>query len=193
MVTDDPDLSRLAKDISDGFYHGNLEFSKHGYWVEAKDLKVGDVFLGANGELSMLLVSERTSFSDGITVYNFAVDENHSYFVIARDDAFGQTCILVHNAKYTNEPTLPSREIAQGNGVRIEHYYRSGDHDPAHLHVVGGGAKVRIGAMGKPLFGDPALSPAQKTLIEKNLPQIRAAVNKIAKWLKWGFENGHFK
>jgi len=38
VVTNDPDLSRAARDYSDGMYHGNLEVTDHGYWVEAKDL-----------------------------------------------------------------------------------------------------------------------------------------------------------
>ena len=68
------------------------------FWVEAKDLREGDVFVGANGELSTLVAAERVVFPDGIRVYNFAVDGNHNYFVIAKCDEFGQTSILVHNA-----------------------------------------------------------------------------------------------
>jgi hypothetical protein len=34
---------------------------------------------------------------EGVTVYNFTVDGNHNYFVIAAGDEFGQTCVLVHN------------------------------------------------------------------------------------------------
>ena len=55
-----------------------------GYWVEAKDLREGDVFVSANGELSTLLATERVVFPDGIKVYNFTVDGNHNYFVIAK-------------------------------------------------------------------------------------------------------------
>ena len=67
--------------------------------VDAKDLREGDVFLGANGELSTVVSNERVEFPEGITVYNFTVDGNHNYFVIAETDEFGQTCILVHNAQ----------------------------------------------------------------------------------------------
>ena len=59
----------------------------------------GDVFLGANGELLTLVDLERVECPDGITVYNFTVDGNHNYFVIAACDEFGQTSILVHNAE----------------------------------------------------------------------------------------------
>jgi hypothetical protein len=82
-------------------YHENIGVTEHGYWVEAKDLRAGDVFLGANGELSTLISTERVEFTEGITVYNFTVDGNHDYFVIAQEYELGQTCILVHNAGYS--------------------------------------------------------------------------------------------
>ena len=102
VVTDTPDLSRAARSVVDEngvtLYHENLQSGLNGFWVEAKDLRVGDVFLGANGELSVLVSAERVVFPEGIKVYNFTVDGNHNYFVIAKCDEFGQTCVLVHNA-----------------------------------------------------------------------------------------------
>ncbi|MDR0338458.1 MAG: HINT domain-containing protein, partial [Planctomycetaceae bacterium] len=91
-------------------YHENLGVTEHGYWVEAKDLKVGDVFLGANGEISCPIDKNRVEFPEGVTVYNFTVDGNHDYFVIAQEYEFGQTCVLVHNAKYkqVNKQNLES-------------------------------------------------------------------------------------
>ena len=65
--------------------------------MEAKDLKIGDVFLGANGELSTLVDIERIEMPEGVKVYNFTVEGNHNYFVIAATDELGQTCVLVHN------------------------------------------------------------------------------------------------
>ena len=107
VVTDTPDLSRAARSVVDEngvtLYHENLQSGLNGFWVEAKDLRVGDVFLGANGELSVLVSAERVVFPEGIKVYNFTVDGNHNYFVIAKCDEFGQTCVLVHNARCTNK------------------------------------------------------------------------------------------
>ena len=110
-MTDEPDLERATRELADGFYHENIEAGLNGFWIEAKDLRVGDMFLGANGEFSVLLVTERVSFSNGITVYNFVVDGNHDYFVIARDDAFGQTCILVHNGECVTVTSWASEGI----------------------------------------------------------------------------------
>jgi intein/homing endonuclease len=92
-------------------------------WVEAKDLREGDVFIGANGELSTLVNKERVEFANGITVYNFTVDGNHDYFVVAQTAEWGQTSVLVHNAngykgtnKFDNIPeniSKNARRLAQ--------------------------------------------------------------------------------
>jgi RHS repeat-associated protein len=82
------------------------------------------------------------------------------------------------------EPTLPPRVIATEGDVVIEHYYRSGDHPPAHAHVKGGGETTRIGPNGHPLAGEPELAPAQKRAVEANKPAVRRAVNKIGRWLE---------
>jgi len=103
VVTDEPDLERAAREIIDEngviIYHANIGPTENGFWVEAKDLREGDVFLGTNGELLTFVSNERVEFPDGITVYNFTVDSNHNYFVIAATDEDGQTCVLVHNAE----------------------------------------------------------------------------------------------
>ena len=103
MVTDEPDLERAVREIVDEngviLYHENLEPGLNGYWVEAKDLREGDVFLGANGELSTVVSNDRIEFSEGVTVYNFTVEGNHNYFVVAETDEYGQTSVLVHNAE----------------------------------------------------------------------------------------------
>ena len=100
VVTDEPDMERAAREHGGGFYHENVEPGWNGFWVEAKDLREGDVFLGANGELSTLIAIERVELDEPITVYNFTVEGNHNYFVIAETDEFGQTCILVHSQEY---------------------------------------------------------------------------------------------
>jgi hypothetical protein len=77
------------------------------------------VFIGANGELSLLANKERVEFPEGITVYNFTVDGNHDYFVIAQEYEFGQTCILVHNAWYHGTDIDAANDIIK-NGLNME-------------------------------------------------------------------------
>ena len=102
VVTDEPDLERMARDYvfeNDVWkYHENITPTAFGYWVEAKDLRVGDVFLGANGELSTLTNLVRVEQDGGIAVFNFTVEGNHNYFILAKEYEYGQTCVLVHNA-----------------------------------------------------------------------------------------------
>jgi RHS repeat-associated protein len=86
--------------------------------------------------------------------------------------------------KYT-EPTLPPSTIARSGGVTIRHYTRGNDHLPAHAHVTGEGEPTRIGANGKPLVGDPPLSPQQKHVVEAHSREIRSAINRIRRWWKY--------
>ncbi|NML56759.1 DUF6443 domain-containing protein [Chryseobacterium cheonjiense] len=86
--------------------------------------------------------------------------------------------------KFT-EPTLPNKTIVNENGITIEHYYKSGDHAPAHLHVKGGGNSTKIGANGKPIKGSSELSKSQQTIVEKNKSAIRGAGNKINNYQKY--------
>ena len=103
VVTDEPDLERAARSVVDEngviLYHANIGPGLNGFWVEAKDLREGDVFLGANGELSTLTNIVRVEQSGGIAVFNFTVEGNHNYFILAKEYEYGQTCVLVHNAR----------------------------------------------------------------------------------------------
>ena len=41
----------------------------------------------------------RVEQEGGIAVFNFTVEGNHNYFILAKEYEFGQTCVLVHNAQ----------------------------------------------------------------------------------------------
>ena len=83
------------------------------------------------------------------------------------------------------EPTLPGKTIVAEEGVTVQHYTRSGDHGPAHLHVRGEGAETRIGQNGKPMKGDPPLSATQAQVVQQNKSTIRGAVDKIMRWFDY--------
>ncbi|WP_279638187.1 polymorphic toxin-type HINT domain-containing protein [Leptospira kemamanensis] len=87
-------------------------------WVEAKDLHPGDVALGANGQ--ELVVTDITIDERAETVYNFEVDEYHTYFV-------GEVGVWVHNADYlekiknfVNKGEYESDEILRLNELQKE-------------------------------------------------------------------------
>jgi RHS repeat-associated protein len=79
-------------------------------------------------------------------------------------------------------PELPAKTIVKEGEVTIEHYTRSGDHGPPHLHVKGGGPETRIGQNGKPLSGDPELTLTQRVVVQDNLRVIRNAVDSIMRY-----------
>jgi hypothetical protein len=89
------------------------------------------------------------------------------------------------DGRVMTEPTLPSRVIAEQGDVRIEHHYRSDDHEPAHLHVSGGGEETRIGQNGKPLHGQPELTRTQRSVVRAHKGEIRRSVDKIGRWLRF--------
>jgi hypothetical protein len=117
VVTEKPDWSRAASDIvtvydvatgqSFELHHENLVQNNDdtnlvfGYYVEAQNLQIGDVFLGPNEELTTLTSTWRQDFPQGVNVYNFTVEDDHNYFVIANYEAFqnGAQPVLVHNSK----------------------------------------------------------------------------------------------
>jgi hypothetical protein len=132
VVTDTPDLSRAAREnVEDNgvsLHHENLGITEKGYYVEAGDLQVSDIFVCPSGGLTTLEETVRTEFPDGITVYNFEVEDDHNYFVIANLEAFqnGVEPILVHNAncihgnsKLSERPaTLYARFEKNGNFLK---------------------------------------------------------------------------
>ena len=128
VVTDNPDMERAARELADGFYHENVAPGLGGFWVEAKDLRVGDVFLGANGELSTLVAVDRVA--DSFAVFNFRVDGNHNYYILTKEYQYGQTCILVHNS----EPCWSDNWAPGNNGtgeLNAElHFMKHGDKFP---------------------------------------------------------------
>ena len=86
--------------------------------------------------------------------------------------------------KGLTEPKLPPKTLAEGNGVTIEHYYRSNDHPTAHAHVKGGGPDTGIGPNGKPFGTDSPMTPKQQRVYDANKSSIRRNMNKIGRWLK---------
>ena len=93
--------------------------------------------------------------------------------------------IANQNGNQGNEPELPPKTIANERGATIEHYYRSGDHPPAHLHVKGEGPDTKIGQNGKPIDGSPELSGRQQQVVDNNKSAIRKAIDQIVRWLKF--------
>ncbi|RHX91108.1 hypothetical protein DLM76_18240, partial [Leptospira yasudae] len=75
-------------------------FTSKSGWVKAKDLLPGDQLIGTKGEY--ISVSDTRELSQSEKVYNFEVEETHSYFV-------GEKGVWVHNYENTS-----AYELSQG-------------------------------------------------------------------------------
>jgi hypothetical protein len=68
-------------------------------WIEAQHLELGDAILDANKQVSYVTHSRREEHPDGVDVFNFEVEDYHTYFV-------AQDCelplLLVHNRCHAN-------------------------------------------------------------------------------------------
>ncbi len=89
---------------------GTTEF----VWKEAKGLKVGDILLDSNNkEQKITNINHYIHFG---TVYNFAVENNHNYYVT-------ENGYLVHNAKCAPKPAsgkCPSGSYASGSQCCVD-------------------------------------------------------------------------
>ena len=59
-------------------------------WVEAGALRVGDYVVDSNGNCQVVQDTQINNYADAVTVYNFTVENNHTYYV-------GDSETLVHN------------------------------------------------------------------------------------------------
>jgi hypothetical protein len=75
---------------------------EHPFWVEgtgwtaAKSLQAGQRLTEPDGSIATVVASARVEQPDGVTVYNFEVEDTHSYFVAARGSRGPP--VWVHNA-----------------------------------------------------------------------------------------------
>jgi hypothetical protein len=75
---------------------------EHPFWVEgtgwtaAKSLQAGQRLTEPDGSITTVVASARVDQPDGVTVYNFEVEDTHSYFVAARGSRGPP--VWVHNA-----------------------------------------------------------------------------------------------
>ncbi len=107
----DIDSSSISSPLRSGKGTGDYASRLDGEWISAKDLKAGDVSLTAGGK--RLLIASITPSSKSETVYNFAVADNHTYFV-------GVDGVLVHNqdSSYAQALAQSFRASCEGKGAK---------------------------------------------------------------------------
>ena len=139
--------------------------SFYGEWVAASNLLAGDILQTIDGKTVFVEEVRIEQLSEIIDVYNLKIDDLHTYYVASG--------ILVHNQCIINE-----------NGVKIEYYYPNDHGNPVHLHVKGGGNSTKIGPNGKPVKGNPSLSPKQQKVVNNNIDLIKKTIKKLQKEIK---------
>jgi len=112
-------LRILTFESEDGTRQTLKTTDEHPFWVvnqaefvEAEKLCVGDQCAGPHGELQRLLSTVYESHPEGITVYNFQVEDYHTYFV--REFPSAGTPVLVHNATYYHYTHEPVEKFKKG-------------------------------------------------------------------------------
>ena len=75
-------------------------------YVPAKHLSIGDFIQAADGSYQPITNIQHNTLEDPITVYNFTVDDNHSYYV-------GENELLVHNAGCKGNIDLDTKPTAE--------------------------------------------------------------------------------
>ena len=79
-------------------------------WINAIDLRTGDILVTVNGEYVVLEQVQHELLETPVTVYNFEVEGFHTYHV-------GQTNILVHNDCKPKSPSKVSNNYIDSNNI----------------------------------------------------------------------------
>ena len=150
--------------------------------MKAVDLRAGDRLQLVNGEYVTVEQVQHEILESPITVYNFRVADNHTYYVGDSSNA-----VLVHNMNCNFElpKTVKSKKGVSGNFSESGFTYRIDTNKIApgeggfHLHVMQKGKEVAklngFGGYVKNHKGRTLLKPSQ---MNKN---VRKEINKLIK------------
>jgi len=108
-------LRHLTFEAEDGTQQTLSTTDEHPFWsvtahefLEAGSLPVGDQVTDQHGNKQTLVGSIREEFPDGIAVFNFQVDDFHTYYVAAET---GNDVLLVHNANCQTFEVVDIRSV----------------------------------------------------------------------------------
>ena len=137
-------------------------------WIEAVKLRAGDILVTCNGEYVVVEKVQHEILESPVIVYNFEVEDFHTYYIAANDDA---EFVLVHNSCRGKNDLLPNPD-AEGphstfkydNDGRISHYatYEPNPRNPSRFDEV-----LRFDGVGKAHAGieTPHFHILRKTVV----------------------------
>ncbi len=92
-----------------------------GQWIDAKDLKLGDRLDDVDGGTAILESTSRELHPDGIPVFNFEVEDFHTYFVRAHGSRGPP--VLTHNVDCNKFQTIinasPTNSVGLGSSITV--------------------------------------------------------------------------
>ena len=130
-------------------------------WTAACDLRAGDILVRSNGEYVVVEAIEHELLESPITVYNFEVEDFHTYHV-------GSASVLVHNQ-------CVAREGSYRADVRLG---GEPNHPEGHAHIFHGSDRLAsINEAGEIMAGK--LDRGAKKFVEKYLAQIIDGIKQL--------------
>lgn len=103
-------------------------------WIEAGNLTESDVLLCSNGSYGKIDCINIECFDYYIDVYNFEVEQFHTYFV-------GENSIFVHNAACGGMNNLRLLKTTKVKGYRISMDLEKGGSKKNNIHLLVNGVK----------------------------------------------------
>ena len=168
----------------------------HDRFVNAAHLSVGDEFTGPNGEATRLVSTEYEPHPEGVPVYNFKVEDYHTYFV--NGTGSDVTPILVHNTcrglKWTDENAHMSKRARDygdsATGARSNIHTQSSQ-VPALLYdnPFGGRNSVRFDGLDGDVLIDRKISTYGSKKAKLQARRQAAAAQQNGKCVRWEVPN----
>ena len=130
-------------------------------WTDAVNLRAGDMLVLVNGEYVVLERVQHEILESPIAVYNFQVEDDHTYYV-------GESGVLVHNACVAKEGNFRA-DVKLGGDP---------NHSLGHAHIYEGTQNIAsVDANGNVLAG--VLNKKAQRFVKNNLGKIADGIKKL--------------
>ena len=151
--------------VNDDTYHG---------YTAAEYLSAGDCILTADGNYAVIESVEKQLLAEPINVYNFTVENNHSYYV-------GEAELLVHNAGGCGE------KVYKKSTTKTT--YNAGDKTPDGWEILGSAAEKLNGKGNDVRFGGQLSMDTIDDILKNGTRYIDNKTGNINIFVKSDFNN----
>jgi len=149
-------------------------------WTSAIKLRAGDVLVLSNGEYVIVEKVQHEILESPVKVYNFEVEDFHTYFV-------GESSVLVHNTCYTNKELIDAANKI--NEVQYSGHPFASKMNPISVTATSDGQIIVSKNRGIP----GKISRAQaKAIFGDDVIFVRGGIRTNYDNLRWGFETPNY-